>query len=276
MIARHALLTTLTLLAALLAGCASAPEKEKTEQEIYREAKKSLERGNFQTAQTQLQELETRFPFGRFSEQAQFDMMYAQMRGLDYPGAVATATRFLRQNPGHANADYALYLKGLANYWMQSGVLERRSPTNKALRDLGALRDAYTDFATLLARYPQSDFAADARARMLYLRNQLAEQELASGWYYVRRGACIAAIKRAHYVLENYPSSPGLADALAISSECHRRLGETATADRMLSVLKLNFPDYARLDADGALDIPEGRSNSHSWLATISFGLLGD
>lgn len=272
-----ALLLVTVLTGGVLTGCASKPEDEKTEQQIYAEAKKNLDRGNFLTAQDQLQELETRFPFGRFSEQAQFDMMYAQMRGLDYPGVVATTARFLRQNPGHPNADYALYLKGLANYWMQSGVMERRSPVNPALRDLTTLRDAYGDFSALLARYPQSAFAPDSRARMLHLRNQLAAQELGSGWYYLGRGACLAAIKRAGYVLENFPTSPSLADALVISSECHRRLGETGTADKLLAVLKLNYPEHPRLDGSGNLNVPEGRNaEGHSWLQMISFGLLGN
>lgn len=265
----------LLVAAVLFAGCASKPEKEKTEREIYVEAKKSLGRGNFKTAQDQLQELETRFPFGRFSEQSQFDMIYAQMRGLDYPGAVATAARFLRQNPANPHNDYVLYVKGLANYWMQSGVIERRSPTNPALRDLSSLRDAYGDFAALLAKYPQSEFAPDAKARMLQLRNQLAEQEIANAWYYVRRGACVAALNRTSYVIANFPTTPRMADALAISSECNRRLGEAETADRFLAVLKLNFPQYSRLRADGKLDVPEGRHDGgHSWLNVISFGLL--
>ncbi|MFZ5722048.1 MAG: outer membrane protein assembly factor BamD [Pseudomonadota bacterium] len=272
MFLRTAFLSVL-LAALLLGGCASKPEKEKSEREIYTEAKKSLDRGNFLTAQTQLQELETRFPFGRFSEQAQFDMLYAQMRAVDYPGAVSTATRFLRQNPAHPRGDYVLYLKGLANYWMRGGILDRRSPANQALRDLASLRDAYGDFNALLARYPQSEFAPDARARMLHLRNQLAEQELAVAWYYLRRGGCMAAITRARYVIENYPTSPRLDDALAIASECNRRLGETQAADRFLAVLKLNFPQYPRLQADGTLDVPEGRGNP-SWLHTISFGLF--
>lgn len=266
----------LTLLATLLAaGCASKPEKEQTEGEIYAEAKKNLDRGNFVTAQSKLQDLETRFPFGRYSAQAQLDMMYAQMRGLDYPAATTTAARFLRQSPGDLHADYALYIKGLANYWMQSGVFERRSPVNPALRDLSTLREAYGDFATLIARHPQSPFTPDARARMLYLRNQLAEQEIGNAWYYVRRGACIGALGRARYVLENYPTAPSLGDALVISSECNRRLGETQAAEHFLALLKLNFPQHPRLHADGTLHVPEGRNaEGPSWLHIVSFGLI--
>lgn len=270
---RRGLLLSFLLTLLVVAGCATK-DKEKNENEIYAEAKKSLERGNFQTAQDQLQELDTRFPFGRYAEQSQFDMMYAQMRAYDYPGAESTAKRFLRQNPAHPQGDYALYVKGLANYWMQSGIFERRSPTNDALRDLSSMRDAYGDFATLLARYPQSRFAPDSRLRMLYLREMLAEQEIASGWYYLRRGACIAAIKRADYVLRNFPTSKHLDDALAISSECYHRVGEQETADRFLAVLKLNFPKYHRLQSDGTLYVPEG-TGTPSWLHAITFGLIG-
>ncbi len=259
----------------LVTGCASTPEKEQTEGEIYADARKNLDRGNFLTAQTRLQELETRFPFGRYSEQSQFDLMYAQMRALDYPGAEATAARFLRQNPSHPHADYALYIKGLANYWMESGVLERRSPTNPALRDLGSLRDAYGDFGSLIARHPQSAFAPDARTRMLHLRNLMAEQEIQNGWYYMRRGACVSAFGRASYVIENFPTTPVQGDALVIAAECSRRLGETQMADRFTAVLKANFPDHPRLEADGSLNVPEGRNaEGPSWLHIVTFGLV--
>lgn len=269
-------LAALVIAAAVLAGgCASKPEKEQTELEIYVEAKKHLDRGNFITAQTTLEDLETRFPFGRFSEQAQLDMMYAQMRGLDYPGAVTTAGRFLRQNPGHAQADYALYIKGLANYWMNSGVLVRRSPANPALRDLASLRDAYADFGTLVARHPDSRFTPDARSRMLHLRNLMAEQEIANAWYYVRRDACISALDRAGFVLANYPSSPMLGDALVISAECSRRIGETAMADRFVAVLRANFPDHPRLRDGGNLHVPEGSElHGPTLIGMLSFGLL--
>lgn len=264
------------LLATLLAACASGPTSEQTERELYLEARKNLDRGNFMTAQTQLQELETRFPFGRYSEQAQLDMMYAQMRGIDYPGAATTAQRFLRQHPGHANSDYALYLRGLANYEMQRGVLENRMPTNPALRDLGSVREAFGDFAQLVTRYPDSQFAPDARARMLHIRNQLAEQEMAVAWYYVRRGACLGALQRAGDVLQNYPTAPALDDALVVLSECNRRIGETASADRFLATLKANRPDHPRLRADGSLDVPEGRSaEGRSWLSRLTLGLWG-
>lgn len=268
----------LLLLATILlqAGCASKPAKEMTERELYTEARKQLDRGNFQSAQTQLQELETRFPFGRYSEQAQLDLLYAQMRAIDYPSAESTAARFLRQNPGHSHTDYVLYLKGLANLWMNGGVLERRSPSNPALRDLSAHREAFRDFSTLVTRYPDSPHAADARARMLHIRHLLAESEVATAWYYVRRGACIAASRRAQQVLSNFPTAPAQADALVITAECHRRLGEDASAQRYLELLKANFPGHPRLSDDGTLRVPEGRNaEGPSWMEMLSFGLLG-
>lgn len=274
---RSARTLLLPLLAALLlaGGCASKPEREMTEREIYVDARKNLDRGNFETAQTRLQELEARFPFGRYSGQGQLDMMYAQMRALDYPGAAVTATRFLRQNPGHPAADYVLYIKGLANYWLQSGVLERRSPTDPALRDLSHLREAFGDFSALVARYPDSPHAPDARARMLHIRHLLAAQETAAAWYYVRRGACVGAIKRAQYVLDNFPTAPATGDALVIAAECWQRLGEQQVGERYLAVLKANFPDHPRLDDDGRLDVPEGRNaEGPSWLHIVTFGLL--
>lgn len=268
----------LLLLSGLLlaGGCASKPEKEKTERELYSEARKQMDRGNFQTAQTRLQELETRFPFGRYSEQSQLDLMYAQMRGVDYPSAEGTAARFLRQYPGHAQTDYALYIKGLANQWMESGVLERRSPADPALRDLSSQREAFKDFSALVARHPDSPYAADARARMLHIRNQLAAKEVGNAWYYVRRGACLAAVNRALHVLENFPTAPAQGDALVIAGECYRRLGEKETSDHFVAVLRANFPEHPRLNDNGTLDVPEGRNaEGPSWLELLSFGFLG-
>lgn len=260
----------------LAAGCASKPEKEMTERELYNEARKQLDRGNFQSAETDLQELETRFPFGRYSEQAQLDLIYARMRAVDYPSAESTAARFLRQNPGHAHTDYVLYLKGLANLWMNNGVLERRSPANPALRDLSGHREAFRDFGTLVARHPDSPYAADARARMLSIRNLLAESEVATAWYYMGRGACVAASRRARQVLADFPTAPAQADALVIAAECHRRLGEPQAAAGYEALLKLNFPEHPRLAADGTLRVPEGRNaTGPSWLEMLSFGLVG-
>lgn len=264
------------VLALWLSACASGPEKELTEQELYAEARENLDDGNFITAQTKLQELETRFPFGRFSEQAQLDMMYAQMRAVDYPAAAATAARFLRQHPGHAHTDYALYIKGMANYLLERGVLENRTGMQQQLRDLSSLRESFGDFSTLATRFPDSAWAPDARARMLHIREQLAAQEVVVAWYYVRRGACVSAIGRARHVVENFPTSAPLGDALVILSECHRRLGEAATADRFLQVLKASRPDHPRLRRDGTLDVPEGRNaDGPSWLDIVTFGLLG-
>lgn len=270
----HSVIIALCALA-LLGGCSSKPEKEQTERELYVDAHKNLGRGNFLTAQTKLQELETRFPFGRYSEQAQLDMLYAQMRARDYPSATETAKRFLRQHPGHAHTDYVLYLSGLANYWLQIGVLERRLPFDAAVRDLGALRDAFGDFSTLVTRFPDSPFAPDARARMLYVRNLLAAQEIAVGWYYMKRNACIAAMHRAQYVIGNFPGTTAAGDALVILGECNARLGEKEVAQRFVATLKANFPEHRRLRADGTLNVPEGIEDGWSWLRAASFGLLG-
>lgn len=258
---------------AFLGGCASKAEKEKTERELYVDARKQLDRGNFMTAQTRLQDLDTRFPFGRFSEQAQLDMLYAQVRALDYPAAVTTAQRFLRQHPGHPNSDYVLYLRGVANYWLDMGVLERRTGFRQELRDLSSLREAFADFSTLVTRYPDSPYAPDARARMLYVRNLVAAQEIQVAWYYVRRDACVAALERAGYVLAGFPTAPVTGDALVILAECSDRLGERDTAAKFVAVLKANFPAHPRLRADGSLAVPEGR-HGWSWLRALSLDLL--
>ncbi|MEE4360914.1 MAG: outer membrane protein assembly factor BamD, partial [Pseudomonadales bacterium] len=143
---------------------------ETTEQQIYQAAQRSLRSSNYQDAIAQFQALEARFPFGRYAEQAQLELIYAYYKGFQPEAARSAADRFIRLHPQHPNVDYAFYLKGLAAYEQDRSFLDRFFPTDQASRDIGAARDSFADFSQLLARYPDSEYAPDARQRMVYLR----------------------------------------------------------------------------------------------------------
>jgi outer membrane protein assembly factor BamD len=215
--------------------------------ELYAEAKQSLEASNYERAARYYKRLVARFPFGPFTEQAELELGFAQYKAGDAEEALSTTNRFIRQYPTHPHIDYAYYLRGLINFNREYGVLERYVQTDATRRDLANARQSFQDFGELIQRFPNSRYAVDSRQRMIHLRNGLAQAELNVASYYLRRKAYIAAQTRAKYLVETYPQTPQTGDALAIMAESYRQLGQDKLAEDALSVLRLNFPDHPYL-----------------------------
>jgi outer membrane protein assembly factor BamD len=246
-----------------------------TEQILYRNAQRSMRSGNYSQAIETLQRLEARFPFGRYAEQSQLEIIYAHYMAGSFESARTAADRFIRLHPSNPHIDYAYYLKGLSAYSKNKGLMDRFFASDPARRDMTSARDAYADFGTLLARYPSSQYVPDARQRMLYLRDLLARSELHAADYYMRRRAYAAASNRARYVVETYSKSDVAADALALMIEANYRLGLEDAANDALRVLTLNFPDYHAFDENGDLVLKDQiRNRDRSWTNLITFGLL--
>ena len=177
----HSLLVV--MLTTTLAGCSMFSKEDEVppdqgERALYDTARKNLDNSNFDLAIKNLQLLEARYPFGPYAEQAQLELIYAHYRNYDHEEAVAAAERFIRLHPQHPNVDYAYYMKGLASFTESQGLLERFLPTDMTKRDPGPARQSFADFSQLLSRFPNSEYAADARARMVHLRNLLARYEI--------------------------------------------------------------------------------------------------
>ena len=215
--------------------------------QLYQKAHQYLEDGNYDKAERYYKRLTARFPFGPFSEQAQLDLVYAEYKGNKPDDAYSAINRFIKTYPAQRHIDYAFYLRGLINFNRSNGILDRWFGRHDAQRDPSFDQQAFNDFAQLLQRYPQSRYADDARQRMIYLRNLLAQHELNVAMYYLRRHACIGAASRGKYIIEHYQSSPQSADALAIMSKCYDELGQTRLANDARKVLKLNYPDHPYL-----------------------------
>ena len=245
------------------------------EEQFYRRALDQLNGQNFTGAIATYQGLESRFPFGRFAEQSQIEIVYAYYRNSDVEAARAAADRFIRLHPDSDNIDYAYYMKGLASFSENSGFLNRFLPVDQTKRDPGRARESFSDFAQLIALYPDSPYAADARSRMVYLRNNLAAYEIHVSNYYLERRAYIAALRRAQYVVENFQESPAVADGVAIMAECYLRLGLNDLADTSLALLRSNYPEHASLTEAGDFNVRTEITNP-SLLYTVSFGLIGD
>lgn len=269
-------LFVMSILIALASGCASSaktPARMKTEKAYYQEAQKNMTAGNFSKAVSSLEQLESHYPVGTYTEQAQLELIYARFRHVDYAGASAAADRFIRLHPNHPQADYAYYMKGLSDYEADRDFFTRYLPVEAAWRDLNTMRDAFNNFRDLVTRFPESEFAPDARARMVFIRNQLAESELHVARFYARKKAYVSAVSRARWVAENYSGSPQVADAIALQIWAYEKLGMKELSEQQLALLKTNFPQYARLDR--VTQMVAGNED-RSWLNILTFGLLGD
>ena len=270
-----------TALGAGIAGCSSndeldlPPGANSSEYELYQEAQRYLRSKNFDLAVRALQLLESRFPFGRYAEQAQLELIYAHFNNYEHEAAIEAADRFLRLHPQHPNVDYAYYMKGLAAYTAEQGLFDRWLPRDGTRRDTGFAQEAFAEFAQLLARFPDSPYAPDARARMVHLRNLMARSEINIANYYFRRGAYIAAVNRGSYVVENFPTTPAVADGLAVMVQGYLLLDLEELAQDSLDVLVLNYPDHPSLDEDGNfLSSYRAEGIDRSWINQATFGLF--
>ena len=155
--------------------------------------------------------------------------------------AIATLDRFVRLHPASSALDYALYLKGLVNFNDNAGFFSKLSDQDPAERDPQTLRDSFDSFRELLSRYPDSEYAEDAKIRMQFLVNTLARSEVAIASYYLRRKAYIAAISRANNVLKDFPKTRQTRDALQIMVLAYNAMGQNDLRDDAQRVLDLNI-----------------------------------
>ncbi|UVE18505.1 outer membrane protein assembly factor BamD [Pseudomonas sp. LS44] len=267
------------LLIAILAlnvACSSnnTVDENLSEAELYQQAQADLDNKSYTSAVNKLKALESRYPFGRYAEQAQLELIYAYYKNIEPEAAKSAAERFIRLHPQHPNVDYAYYLKGLASFDQDRGLLARFLPLDMTKRDPGAARDSFNEFAQLTTRYPNSRYAPDAKQRMVYLRNLLAAYEVHVGHYYLKRQAYVAAANRGRYVVENFQETPAVGDGLAIMTEAYQHLHLDDLATTSLETLKLNYPDHPSL-VDGQFVAREkDDSDNRSWLSKATLGLI--
>ncbi|WIF68582.1 outer membrane protein assembly factor BamD [Metapseudomonas otitidis] len=260
---------------ALTAACSSKEvvDENLSESELYQQAQSDLDNKSYSSAVAKLKALESRYPFGRYAEQAQLELIYAYYKNVEPEAAKSAAERFIRLHPQHANVDYAYYLKGLASFEQDRGLLARFLPLDMTKRDPGAARDSYNEFAQLTSRYPHSRYAPDAKQRMVYLRNLLAAYEIHVAHYYLTRQAYVAAGNRGRYVVENFQGTTAVGDGLAVMVESYQRLGLDDLAATSLETLKLNYPEHPSL-VDGQFVPREDEADNRSWLAKATLGLI--
>ena len=236
-------------LAALLAACSSTPD-DKTENwspnKIYAEAKDEMESGGYDRAIPLLEKLEGRAAGTPLAQQAQLDKAYAQYKANDQASALSTIDRFMKLHPASPAIDYALYLKGIVNFNDNLGAFAFLSRQDLSERDQKAAKESFEAFKELVTRLPDSRYTPDARARMTYIVNSLAQYEVHVARYYFSRGAHLAAINRAQSALTDYQDVPALEEALYILVRSYDELGMTQLRDDAKRVMEKTYPksDY--------------------------------
>jgi outer membrane protein assembly factor BamD len=245
---------------AALGGCAMFAGKEDprtwTVEQHYRNAKAELDAGNYAGAIKAYEALESKFPFGRYAQQANLDIAYANYMDNETAAAVAAADKFMKLYPNHPNVDYALYIKGLAYFKPDLGIFGELLNLDAAERDPKSLRESFEVFKDLVVRFPDSIYADDSRKRMAYLVNALAKADVVVARYYLARGAYVAAVNRAENVMKRYPQAPANEDALVVAVQAYEAMGQKDLANNLRRVLKLNFPNNVMVAAPGSKSSP--------------------
>ncbi|MFM8333423.1 MAG: outer membrane protein assembly factor BamD [Candidatus Methylumidiphilus sp.] len=212
-----------------------------TAQDYYQEAKNELTEGHYEKAAKLYEKLEARYPFGPIATQAQMDIAYAYYKNSEWESSLAAADRFIKLYPAHERVDYAYYLRGLVNYNKGKTFVDRFLPTDSSQRDPGAARESMRDFGELIAKFPNSKYAEDAKLRLIALRNNLAMYEYHVADYYLRRGAYVASARRCNGILEKYPRTHAVPLALKLLEESYRKLELNDLANDAARIFAVNY-----------------------------------
>ena len=238
------------LAAGLLAGCSSTTEDKTagwSPNKIYSEARDEASSGSYDKAVPLFEKLEGRAAGTPLAQQAQLEKAYAQYKNNDKAQAVATLDRFLKLHPSSPATDYALYLKGLVNFNEDLGMFSWLSRQDLSERDQKAAKDSFESFRDLVTRFPESRYTPDARQRMTYIVNSLAQYEVHVARYYYERGAYVAAISRAQVAVADYKEVPAVEEALYLLMRSYDALGLEQLRDDTRRVMEASYPNSTLL-----------------------------
>ena len=268
---RNLSLLSIFILSIMISSCSSneeIPDERLLEKELYDQAQLRLKNGSYSTAIRSLEALESRFPFGRYAEQAQAELIYAYYMNAQFEASQSAAERFINLHPRHTHSGYAYYLKGLASFTDDSGLFSRYFQSDLAKREVVMAQQSFDELSDFIARYPDSKYVPHAKQRMIYLRNLLAQHEVYVADFYMKRGAYLAAIGRAKYVIEHLPNTPQTPYALSILVEAYGLMEYEELRKINLEILNSNYPNF---------NIQENESvTERSWTNILTLGLLGN
>jgi outer membrane protein assembly factor BamD len=217
------------------------PFKGQSAKQLYHDAKVALKKEDYTGAIKRLEAMETMYPFHDDAEKAEIELIYAYYLKEEYPSAGATSERFIHLYPRAKHVDYAYYIKAMSNFHQMRGPVAGILPMDQSYRDPGTQSQAYSDFATLVQLFPNSQYKADSEQHMIYLRNMFAKTELNVSKYYYERRRYVAAAERASYLVQTYPQAPTVQEALTVLYRANLALGLKAAANDALNVYQKTY-----------------------------------
>ena len=237
------ILITITVFTASCKTTTGAAKFEnKTDKQLYEEGMKSAKHSRYQAAVNRFEALDALYPFSPYTERAQLQIMYAYYRSEDWASTVAAADRFIHLYPRGQHVDYAYYLKGISSMKRNRTWVYRFFPVSASNRDLSGLKEAFNDFSQLIYVYPNSQYAEDARKRMIYIRDILAHHEMNIAEFYFDRKAYVASANRASHVVRHFEGSRFVKDALRLMVKSYAKLGNKDLENDARKVFKNTFP----------------------------------
>ena len=268
---RNISLLSIFIVSIMISSCSSneeMPDERLLEKELYDQAQFRLKDGSYSMAIRSLEALESRFPFGRYAEQAQAELIYAYYMNSQFEASQSAAERFINLHPRHTHSGYAYYMKGLASFTDDSGLFSRYFQSDLAKREVVMAQQSFDELSDFIARYPDSKYVPHAKQRMIYLRNLLAQHEVYVADFYMKRGAYLAAIGRAKYVIEHLPNTPQTPYALSILVEAYGLMEYEELRKINLEILNSNYPNFNILENESVTE--------RSWTNILTLGLLGN
>ena len=239
---------TLLIAVSLAVGCANLEQdSDWTAEELHVEARKHLNAKDWERAIEYYYRLEQRYPYGKHAEQSQLELIYAYYSDNKFELAISTANDFIRIYPTHSRVDYAHYLRALAMFDASTSLIDRLTRANPVKRDTSPAKESFKAFQELVTQFPKSTYVAAAQRRMSEILDVIAEHEINVSHYYLRKGAHVAALARAKYVIENYPEASTIEDALEIMLSVYKKMNFKNLYDDTMRVLEQNFPNRGYL-----------------------------
>ncbi len=223
----------------LLAGCNLFGQPKIKEEPIippetlYQQALGEMDAQRYVTAITTLSKLERQHPYSEYNEKAKLMEVYANYRIGKFSEAILAADRYMALFPTSKELPYVLYLKGNSYFGQIKDIT----------RDQQISQDAIDTYGLLIANYPESEYAKDARDKMVIGVDQLAGKEMSVGRYYLGNGRYAAAINRFKVVAERYQTSTHIEEALYRLTEANLALGLVSEAQTAAAVLGHNYPN---------------------------------
>jgi outer membrane protein assembly factor BamD len=235
----------LVLFSSLLLACSSKGKKKDPYQDmsaevIYDKATVALNKKRYSKAVEAYESLDAQYPFGDYTEKAHLDIIYAYYRFNELPSAMRAADRYIRLHPRSPYLDYAYYMRGLIKSTESIGFAARYLPLDLSKRDTNGEQESFAYFQEFLSLYPNSQYAPDARQRLVAMRNDLAKQQLNIAEYYMTRSAYLAAANRAQVVVEQHPQTTSINKSLALMVVAYDKLQMDSLSEQAHKALVLN------------------------------------